>query len=1262
MTNVAETPSRIGPYQILSPLGAGGMGKVYRARHVDTHDEVALKTVLTARTTELSGLRREIHALMQIRHPGVVRFVAEGVHDGRPWYAMELLRGTTLSSLIRPVSPLTAHAIEGDETTSPALTPSALTPSPAAAPRAPDTSEITRDEVPAAGGATRPSWPRTLELLDVIHALCAPLGFIHTKGIVHRDLKPSNVLIRGDRVPVLTDFGLASRFAGAIGRESVDLVGDLRGTPAYMAPELLRGGVVDARADLYSLGCILYEIATGRLPFSGGSDQVIRGHAARPPVPPSELAEVPRPLEDLILRLLAKDPRERIGHADDIAAVLNDVRGEPGPSHGAAPARGYLYRPQLAGRERLTAELEAHVTAAAQGRGRCVLIGGESGVGKTSLATAVTRLAFEQGFLVVTGACEPHVMPDGSVGGAAPLHPYQPLLQSIADYCVERGPGATRRILGDGALVLAAYEPRLAQLPGVDRQAALVELPPEGALDRLFTMLAESIANLTAETPLLLILDDLHWADDLSLQFLRRLPENYFADRRLLVLGTYRSDEVSPSLRKLIDAPGIGEMQVGRLPEAAINAMVADMLALPAAPSALLDFLVRHSDGNPFFVAEYLRAAVAEGVLYRDAGRWQAAEGNQQSDTDGHAAVLPSSVRDLVSRRLDGLEALARRMVEAAATLGRDFDSDLLYAMVGADEAASFEALSDLLERQVLDDVGDSRLAFAHHQIRDVAYERIPVERRRALHRAAATSIETAHRSDADFALRFVGLARHWEGAGDIAKAVEYLDKAGDHALRTSAYMDTIRLLSRAVELTATQVPRDTLRESHRQLAMGEAWIGLDDYANSRLHLGRAVAILGFPLPGKRGRLPGLLLELARQVAHRFAPARGTPPVSPAIDQATRAYAQLQIAWRYVENPTLVLIYTALRSLNLADRGASPETAAMAYAQGVVYAATVPLHRAARRYEQLAQQALAATSDHNAHSFARIAMSVYHAGIGDWDRAATYSAESAANSLAVGFRRWWEDASSIGGFIENTRWRPADATRIYVALEESARRGALRPRIWALGGLAVLALRTGDLRAAEARMRQLDALNPSELDPADCMQLYAASGLVAAHLGDPGARRVLDRSLAILEKTPPVLIEVIDPCARLAEAYISLWRKAAASGGSEAGELAKSVHSVCRYARKLASRFPVMAPDAHYWRAESEWLLGRRSQAQREWEASLAAAQRVRMIYHEWRAHQALAEHHTDAAKAAQHAAKAEELRQTVFEPAGESARNPGDQ
>src|SRR5262245_56978914 len=350
----ATPPTQLGPYRIIGRLGAGGMGVVYRGRHVDSGLEAAVKTVLMPYGSDLAGLRCEIHSLARLAHPRVVRILDEGVDRGLPWYAMELLSGRTLADFVREIG-------AGGERRA------------------------------AAGGRLR-------EALALVRDLCDPLAFVHGMGIVHRDLKPSNIFIRADGSPVLMDFGLVSRFEGAVGREVIEVAGEISGTAAYMSPEQATGQFVDARSDLYALGCILYELVTGEPPFSGASSTaIILQHLGVEPTPPSQLATgVPPALDTLIVRLLAKEPSARLGHADDVERALAEL-DPAAPPRLAAPARSYLYRPQLAGRDPIVASLAARLAAARQGRGSFALVGGESGLGKTYVAATVCRQATLEG-------------------------------------------------------------------------------------------------------------------------------------------------------------------------------------------------------------------------------------------------------------------------------------------------------------------------------------------------------------------------------------------------------------------------------------------------------------------------------------------------------------------------------------------------------------------------------------------------------------------------------------------------------------------------------------------------------------------------------------------------------------------------------------------------------------------------------------------------------------------------------------------------
>ncbi|HEV8551681.1 MAG TPA: serine/threonine-protein kinase, partial [Polyangiaceae bacterium] len=319
-------PGRIGPYELLDELGEGGVGIVYRARHLVSGESVALKTVRVRATAHLSSVRREILALHRLRHPGIVRIIDGGVFEGSPWYAMELLSGCTLLQTIGSGS--------NEFSTIPSLS---LEKPPFAEPRNPTLPRLPR---PAAGG-------RLGELLTLFRLLCAPLAYLHGEGIVHRDIKPSNVFIRPDGTPVLMDFGLVGRWRGALGREILEETQTFGGTLVYMAPEQIRGENGDARSDLYALGSTMYEALTGMVPFEdAGTNPGTFVRGARPVAPSEIVAGIPKGLDDLVLRLLAKDPRDRIGHADDVAQALAALGARDWPSEAIPRGRAYLYQPR----------------------------------------------------------------------------------------------------------------------------------------------------------------------------------------------------------------------------------------------------------------------------------------------------------------------------------------------------------------------------------------------------------------------------------------------------------------------------------------------------------------------------------------------------------------------------------------------------------------------------------------------------------------------------------------------------------------------------------------------------------------------------------------------------------------------------------------------------------------------------------------------------------------------------------------------------
>ncbi len=347
-----ETPYALAPgavvdgkYRVETLLGRGGMGEVYRATQLSLDRTVALKVLrgeLAANATMLTQFRREAHAIARLRHPNIVTIHEYGVENGvGAFFVMEHLEGRSLRQELQ------------------------------------DRGRLRSDEIVA----------MTLQI-------CAAVGAAHDAGVVHRDLKPDNIFLEADdgepRVKVL-DFGIAKLVARA-GRESevFTIGGGLVGTPTYMAPEQATGGEVDVRTDVYSLGCVLYELLTGRPPFVGENNaQVLEQQLTSRPRPPREEApEAPAWLEAVILRALDKNPRGRFQTVDELRRALGpeaarDTEVDLGPE-----ARSTSNLPSLVDRLVGRRDEAAAVAALLLGR-RLVTLVGPGGIGKTRLALAL---------------------------------------------------------------------------------------------------------------------------------------------------------------------------------------------------------------------------------------------------------------------------------------------------------------------------------------------------------------------------------------------------------------------------------------------------------------------------------------------------------------------------------------------------------------------------------------------------------------------------------------------------------------------------------------------------------------------------------------------------------------------------------------------------------------------------------------------------------------------------------------------------------
>lgn len=331
------SPSVIGPYRIESTLGRGGAGTVFLAQDDRTNEEVAIKLLRTSGvpSTQAARLAREFQALSELEHPNVVKVFDTGVHEGSPYLVMEYVDGLnlrsylsldwlapTLSDSFSQVSILD-HRGAGGGFDLDALFDEPDTEELVAPTRSSTESALAlRDEAPPVLSIEELNRPeRVGRLKDAVVQICDALSYIHAHGLVHRDLKPSNILVDPDRRVRLMDFGLAKYLAEDQG---ITVSGKVVGTYRYMAPEQALGEPLDARADLYALGVILYELMTGQPPYDGSTPaelwQRILDH--EPPALQSLNPGVDDQIAYITQRLLRKDPDDRFRTAEEILDLL----------------------------------------------------------------------------------------------------------------------------------------------------------------------------------------------------------------------------------------------------------------------------------------------------------------------------------------------------------------------------------------------------------------------------------------------------------------------------------------------------------------------------------------------------------------------------------------------------------------------------------------------------------------------------------------------------------------------------------------------------------------------------------------------------------------------------------------------------------------------------------------------------------------------------------------------------------------------------
>jgi tetratricopeptide (TPR) repeat protein/predicted Ser/Thr protein kinase len=752
----------IGHFRIEEQLGEGGMGVVYRA--IDTQDgkRVALKVISHHALLDEEvkhRFLREANAGSQLVHPNIVKIYEVGEAEGQHYISMEYIDGKTLQEILKE-------------------------------------------------GPLQPG-----RVVEIGIAVGEALRAAHEKGIVHRDIKSLNIMISASGDVKVMDFGLAKiQNASMLTRE-----GEILGTVTYMSPEQASGETVDYRTDIFSLGVVLYELLTGKLPFGDQYDMAVVYAILN--VEPAAIREtrpeVPEALETIVLKAMRKDLQHRYqnveellgdlrrmkafldGKRDEMPSALELVAGtgvEEFTSRQTHLSRGpgMTFEAKCAGRETELEKLKALLRKADAGEGHTVLIAGEAGVGKTRLVTELEQYARTIKIHPLNCRC---AFQEGSAA-------YRPFMSAVRDIFTARGLMDRHDLENYFATRSPALIPHLPTLQLF--LGATAEEEEIRSKDQLWEALLKLFEAISHERTFFLFIDDLHWADEESLRLLQYISRNS-KHMPVFLIGTYRPEEISTrggvthplrDLEEELSKEGcLTTVRLDRLTENNIEQMVGSLFPGAQFGKTFVGSLFQESGGNPLFVMEILKLLKTEGVVQAEAGTYRL-KGDLES------VGMPSRIQDIVVRRVARLGRKEREVLEIGAVEGEVFYSDTIGRCLESNRLTVLRTLQSLERDYHIIRAQGKSYRFDHAKIREALYDAISPELRTEYHRLIGEYVEQEHGDDPEFSPQ---IALHFMAGGEDRRALPFLIRGGEHARALFANLRAVEFFDQALHIASKE-------------------------------------------------------------------------------------------------------------------------------------------------------------------------------------------------------------------------------------------------------------------------------------------------------------------------------------------------------------------------------------------------------------------------------------------------------------------------
>jgi len=758
-------------YKIIQDLGEGGIGRVYKAYDLWNRKEIALK-ILTIGKQDLlvlESFKNEFLLLTRLRHPGVIevfdfgyeKLSSSGEHpDGIPlldpipgevpYFTMEFVEGKTLYQSF-DLSSQDSIQMESER------------------------------------------------LYQFIWQICDILEYLHLRGIVHGDLKPDNLKVT-ERIfnLKLLDFGLSEEIGTKRGKAA-------KGTLPYMAPEMFLDEPLDERTDLYSLGVILYELVTSKLPFfSDDPMKIVSGHLEQMPVPPKELNPyLSEPLNRFILKLLEKSPSQRPQSASEVKAFATGHLRENSEIAERKTFLSHLYSGEMVAREEKEAQVAKLLEQTLSSGGGGVLLAGEQGVGKSFFFKNLKIRCQLDGILYVDSNCLENQ-----------TKAYQPLIEilhKMKPYLENCDPSLKEKFSQSLKLIFENPQDKITSL---SEQQSLIH---QGII--------ESLTHFSQIFPMVLAVDNLQWADFQTIRFLSDLGQN-IKKSKIFLACAFRPEEIKGEtpLKELIDRwrdkRWCQHIKLDRFDYQKSVMFIRSKLKRERFSESSFSYLHQNTSGNPFFLTEALKYLLEKQIVFLKDCIWEV-DSEKLKQTS-----VPDSIEAVLLKNLERYDQKTLDFLNLVAVIGKKFDSELVRKLDLFAEKDLTKTLFVLVKDQVfIEKVSPIRgklyYEFANQSLQNLLYQRWDEAKRLFWHKKVGERLEELSSKEDEESV--FEIARHYLEAGESDKAYQYALLSAEKMEQRFANQEVLRYLEDAIKVSSKFPDRQKALEKQVVASMKKA-------------------------------------------------------------------------------------------------------------------------------------------------------------------------------------------------------------------------------------------------------------------------------------------------------------------------------------------------------------------------------------------------------------------------------------------------------